>query len=69
MKKQRSIIMIWSIHTLTIIMACSLFFLLLGSQLALAGEGGKIAFSKLIGDKWQIVVTDENGQNQINLSI
>jgi Tol biopolymer transport system component len=63
MKKQRA--------TITIIMLCSFFFLLLESQLAMAGEGGKIAFSKVIGnnfDNWQIVVTDENGQNLVNLS-
>jgi Tol biopolymer transport system component len=59
MKKQRA--------TITIIVLCSIFFMLLGSQLATA-EGGKIVFSKLIGDKWQIVVTDENGQNLQNLS-
>jgi WD40 repeat protein len=57
----------WSIHTLAIIVAYSILFLLLGSHLATA-ESGKIAFSKLIDNKWQIVVTDENGKNLINLT-
>jgi Tol biopolymer transport system component len=60
MKKQRA--------TITIIVLCSIFFMLLGNQLATAGEGGKIAFAKVSGNHFQIVVTDENGQNPINLS-
>jgi len=68
MKKQRATTMLWSIRTLTITVACSLFFLLLGSQLAPAGEGGKIAFSKLIDDRFQIVVTNEDGKNMQILS-
>ena len=58
----------WHVRILTITAACSLLLLLLIDGLASAGEGGKIAFSKLIGGKWQIVVTGENSQNLINLS-
>jgi len=68
MIKRRSAFVIWHVRILTITAACSLLLLLLIDGLASAGEGGKIAFSKLIGGKWQIVVTDENGQNMINLS-
>ena len=31
-------------------------------------ESGKLAFSKVLDGNWQIVVTDKNGQNLINLS-
>jgi Tol biopolymer transport system component len=60
MKKQRA--------TITIIVLCSIFFMLLRSQLAPAGEGGKIAFCKFFGSNTQIVVTNENGENLVNLS-
>jgi Tol biopolymer transport system component len=45
------------------------FSLLLGSQLAQAGgKDGRIVFSKLLGGKCQIVITDEYGNNIQNLS-
>jgi TolB protein len=68
MKKQKATFMVWYIRVFRIVAICSLFFLLLGSQLALTGESGKITFDRFLGGTSQIVVTDENGQNLINLS-
>jgi len=66
MKRQGIFFIAYSIHALMIMAAVS--FLLLGNQLISAGESGRIAFNKFIDGNWQIVVTDENGQNMINLS-
>mgnify|MGYP001578301892 CR=1 FL=1 len=56
----------WFIDTFMIIITVVFLSLFLVSQTALAS--GKIVFSKFLGDYSQIFMTDENGENQINLS-
>ena len=55
-----------SIHMMITLTSC--IFLLLASWSMPASGSGVIAFTKVLDGNWEIVTTDENGKNMVNLS-